>query len=122
MPGDQIRLVSTTKDEKKSVVFAASDINPGTYYIYQADENKLKFLFHARKDIDYRIMAETKPISFKARDGLEIHGYLTLPFGKDAKNLPLVVMPHGGPMDLEIGGVLILRHNYLLIEGSLFLK
>lgn len=97
LPGDQIRLVSTTKDENKSVVFASSDINPGTYYIYQADEKKLNFLFHARKDIDYRIMAETKPISFKARDGLKIHGYLTLPFGKEAKNLPLVVMPHGGP-------------------------
>ena len=42
-------------------------------------------------------MAATKPISFKARDGLTIHGYLTLPENQEAKNLPLVVMPHGGP-------------------------
>ena len=97
LPGDQIQLVSSTVDSNTSVVFARSDINPGTYYLYRADKNQLQFLFNAKDGIDYRLMAETKPVSFKARDGLEIHGYLTLPFNKEAKNLPLVVMPHGGP-------------------------
>jgi len=97
LPGDQIQLVSSTVDANTSVVFAHSDINPGAYYLYHADKNQLQFLFNAREGIDFRLMAETKPVSFKARDGLEIHGYLTLPFNKEAKNLPLVVMPHGGP-------------------------
>ncbi|MEQ3512203.1 S9 family peptidase [Pseudoalteromonas sp. BZB3] len=97
LPGNQIQLVSTTVDEKISVVFAHSDINPGSYYLYHADKGQLQFLFNTMEGIDYSLMAETKPVSFKARDGLEIHGYLTLPFNKEAKNLPLVVMPHGGP-------------------------
>ena len=97
LPGEQIQLVSSTLDSNKSIVYAHSDINPGTYYLFHADKNKLQFLFNTKEGIDYRLMAETKPISFKARDGLEIHGYLTLPFNKEAKNLPLVVMPHGGP-------------------------
>lgn len=97
LPGEQIQLVSTTLDATKSIVFAHSDINPGTYYLYHADKNKLQFLFNSMEGIDYQLMAETKPVSFKARDGLEIHGYLTLPFNKKAKNLPLIVMPHGGP-------------------------
>ncbi len=42
-------------------------------------------------------MAEVKPVKFTSRDGIEINGYLTLPYGVDAKNLPLVVNPHGGP-------------------------
>ncbi|ALO43682.1 alpha/beta hydrolase family protein [Pseudoalteromonas phenolica] len=97
LPGEQIHLVSTTVDATKSIVLARSDINPGTYYLYHADKNQLQFLFNTKEGIDHRLMAETKPVSFKARDGLEIHGYLTLPFNKEAKNLPLVVMPHGGP-------------------------
>ncbi|TMP80509.1 peptidase S9 [Pseudoalteromonas phenolica] len=97
LPGEQISIVSTTKAADKSVVFAFSDTNPGSYYLYQAESNKLQFLFHRMKDIDYRAMAKTQPISFKSRDGLDIHGYLTLPHNKEAKNLPLVVLPHGGP-------------------------
>lgn len=97
LPGEQIQLLSTTQDGSKSVVFASSDINPGSYYLYDDSEKKLQFLFSAMEGIDRKYMAATKPISFKARDGLTIHGYLTLPENQEAKNLPLVVMPHGGP-------------------------
>jgi dipeptidyl aminopeptidase/acylaminoacyl peptidase len=97
LPGEQIHIVSTSKDQNLSIVFASSDVNPGSYYLYNAKENKLKFLFKAIENIDLQLMAKTKPISFKARDGLDVHGYLTLPKGVEAKGLPLVVMPHGGP-------------------------
>ena len=97
LPGEQIQLLSTTQDGSKSVIFAASDINPGSYYLYDDSEKKLQFLFSAMEGIDRKYMAATKPISFKARDGLTIHGYLTVPENQEAKNLPLVVMPHGGP-------------------------
>ena len=49
-------------------------------------------------------LAPMKPIEFKTRDGLTIHGYLTLPLGRDPKNLPVVVNPHGGPWARDTWG------------------
>ena len=49
-------------------------------------------------------MAEMKPIKYKSRDGLTIHGYLTLPKGSNGKNLPVVVNPHGGPWARDTWG------------------
>ncbi|WP_105166630.1 S9 family peptidase [Pseudoalteromonas sp. T1lg23B] len=97
LPSSQVQIVSSSRDGKHSVVYAWSDTNPGQYYLYSEKEKNLKFLFSERGWIKPEEMSATKPISFKARDGLTIHGYLTLPTGKAAKNLPLVVMPHGGP-------------------------
>lgn len=97
LPGHQIQLVSSTESGDKTVVRAYSDRNPGVYYLFDAKTNQLSFLFRARTGIKPELMAENKPIQFQTRDGLTISGYLTLPAGKEAKNLPLVVMPHGGP-------------------------
>ncbi|KAF7767674.1 hypothetical protein PCIT_a3738 [Pseudoalteromonas citrea] len=96
-PNSQVHLASTSKDNKRSIVFVRSDKNPGQYYLYDEYKGKLKFLFAQRSWLPTEQMSTTKPISLTARDGLSIHGYLTLPKGKEAKNLPLVVMPHGGP-------------------------
>ncbi|RJE71282.1 peptidase S9 [Pseudoalteromonas sp. MSK9-3] len=96
-PNSQVHLVSTSKDNKRSIAFVWSDKNPGQYYLYDENKGKLTFLFAQRGWILADQMSETKPIKFKARDGITLHGYLTLPKGKEAKNLPLVVMPHGGP-------------------------
>ncbi len=97
LPGNQVHIVSTSRDGNLMVVFAHSDIDAGVYYLFDKTKNNLNFLFAAREKIDPELMAETKPIKFEARDGMTIHGYLTLPFGKTPENLPLVVMPHGGP-------------------------
>jgi dipeptidyl aminopeptidase/acylaminoacyl peptidase len=75
----------------------ASDTNPGVYYLLNLENNKIRPLVSNRSWIKPQDMAQVKPVSFKSRDGLELHGYLTLPPGKDPKNLPLVVNPHGGP-------------------------
>lgn len=95
--GQQVQIVSTTRDNSISIVRAYSDTNPGTYYLFNAKENNVAYLFKARNAIDPAMMATVKPVQFKSRDGLDIRGYLTIPNGKEAKNLPLVVMPHGGP-------------------------
>ena len=95
--GEQVRIVSSSQNGDVSVVMTITDLNPGEFYLYKAKENKLSFLFSNRSWVDKSIMSESKPISFKSRDGLSIYGYLILPYGKKAKNLPLVVMPHGGP-------------------------
>ncbi|WP_232842766.1 alpha/beta hydrolase family protein [Psychrosphaera ytuae] len=95
--GDQVRIVSSTVDNNKSIVYAFSGSNPGAFYLFNGESNELAFLFRARKSIDTKLMAEVKPIDFTTRDGIKVYGYVTLPQGVEHKNLPLVVMPHGGP-------------------------
>ncbi len=83
--------------ESKFMVWAGSDRDPGSYYFYDAKTDALEKLATLRPWIDPSQMAEMEPISYTSRDGLTIHGYLTLPKGREAKNLPVVVNPHGGP-------------------------
>jgi len=97
LAGHQVQLVSSSKDNNYQVVYASNDRNPGDFYFYDAGANKLSYLFSTRNWVDPDKMSETQPVEFTSRDGKQIHGYVTLPAGKEAKNLPLVVMPHGGP-------------------------
>ncbi|UDM60171.1 S9 family peptidase [Pseudoalteromonas piscicida] len=97
IPGNQIRIVSGTRDGSRVIVFAGSDINPGNYYLFDSKKNQLGLLVANRSWIDPNSMSTMEAISFKGRDGITIHGYLTTPQGKEKKNLPLIVMPHGGP-------------------------
>jgi len=84
-------------DETMFMVWAGSDRQPGKYFFYDAVNDKLEHVATLRPWINEEHMAEMKPISYKSRDGLTIHGYLTLPKGREAKNLPVVINPHGGP-------------------------
>ncbi len=95
--GSQVRLISQTEKGDKAVVYVFNDRNPGSYYLYDSVKGAVSFLMNRRPWVDPAQSAEVKPIQFQARDGLTIHGYLTLPPGQEAKNLPLVVNPHGGP-------------------------
>ncbi len=96
--GKQIAVTSATKDASQVVLYVHSDTDPGSYYLFNAKTNKAQFLVKPRSWIEPKSMAKMKPVKFKARDGLQLHGYLTLPNGKESsKNLPLIVHPHGGP-------------------------
>ena len=74
-----------------------SDRSLGAYYIYFQKEDKLEKISEVSPWLDENELAEMKHIQYQSRDGLTIHGYLTLPKGVAAKNLPVVVNPHGGP-------------------------
>ncbi|MCL1050820.1 S9 family peptidase [Shewanella abyssi] len=97
LPGHQVRIVSETRDSSQLVILAFNDRNPGDYYIFDTDKMGLEYLLSQKKWLNPELMAEVKPIHFTSRDGVKISGYLTLPHGKEAQNLPLVVTPHGGP-------------------------
>ncbi len=90
-------LVSWTRDESKAIVLASNDRDPGTFYLVDARSAKLRRLFPVAEWLDPEQMSEMKPIEFTARDGLKIHGYLTVPKGRPGTHLPMVVNPHGGP-------------------------
>ncbi|MBR9729524.1 alpha/beta hydrolase family protein [Shewanella intestini] len=97
LPGKQVHIVSETTASDKFIIKAFNDRNPGDYYLFDSNKMKLEYLASQKSWLDPELMAEMKPISFTSRDGKTIHGYLTLPNGKDAKQLPLIVNPHGGP-------------------------
>jgi len=98
LPDTVNRITSVTEDEKTAVVVASSDKMPGTYYLLETEPKlKLTFLVHVAEHIKSEDMVDVKPITYKARDGLLIHGYLTLPKGATGKRVPLIVHPHGGP-------------------------
>ncbi len=96
LPGYEIDLQSATRDESIFVVAAWSDRTLGIRYLYDVRSRSLTELAEIAPWLPEADLAEMKPITYPARDGLTIHGYLTLPQG-GGKNLPLVVNPHGGP-------------------------
>lgn len=96
-PGQIVNITSNTRDGSQMVVYVHSDHNPGTYYLFDAKTSKVSLLFNALPAIDPQKMASMRPVTFQARDGVTLHGYLTLPPGSDGKNLPLIINPHGGP-------------------------
>ena len=96
-PGYYVSIQSVSRNDKEMVLFVRSDTDPGGFYIFNTETNELKDLgMSTRSWINSAEMAAMEPISFKARDGLEINGYLTRP--RDQKeNLPMVMFVHGGP-------------------------
>ncbi|SHH82903.1 alpha/beta hydrolase family protein [Pollutimonas bauzanensis] len=97
LPGYEISLQSGTRDESKFIVASYSDRTPGSRYIYDALANTLDKLADINPALPEQDMAPMRPIQYLSRDGLTIHGYLTLPVGRSPRNLPCIVNPHGGP-------------------------
>jgi dienelactone hydrolase len=98
------RMVSSSRDGSKAIFLATNDRNPGVYYLLDTQSMSLEKLFERAPWVHPEEMAEMTPIQYKARDGLTIRGYLTVPNGSSGKNLPLVVNPHGGPQDRDVWG------------------
>jgi dipeptidyl aminopeptidase/acylaminoacyl peptidase len=93
----EVVLVSNNKAEDVVLVRTYSDRSLGAYYIYDLKTDVLKKISEVSPWLKEAELAEMRPIQYQSRDGLTIHGYLTLPNGAEAKNLPVVVNPHGGP-------------------------
>ncbi|MDZ4823408.1 MAG: S9 family peptidase [Flavobacteriales bacterium] len=90
-------ITSANKNEDMFIVRTYSDKSLGAYYLYNVAAKKLTLIESVSPWIDEKEMCDMEPITYTSRDGLTIHGYLTLPKGVPAENLPVVVNPHGGP-------------------------
>lgn len=90
-------IASMNKNEDKFLIITYDDKTSGSYYFYDRNTKKLDKISDVSPWLNRSDMADMKPISYVARDGVVIHGYLTLPKGVNAKNLPVVINPHGGP-------------------------
>lgn len=97
LPGQSLMLQSATLAEDKVIVAAFNDRTQGARYLYDVKADSLSLLGEISPWLKPVQMAAMQPIRYTARDGLQIPGYLTLPVGRPAKNLPCVVNPHGGP-------------------------
>ena len=97
LPGYEVDVVANDKAEDKFIVMASNDRSPGSRNLFDAKTGTLTKLVDVAPWLKESELAPMKPVEYKSRDGLTIHGYLTLPLGREAKNLPVVINPHGGP-------------------------
>lgn len=102
---DTLNLITSADDSFKTIVVAhSSPRHPVRYSLLKLETSQLISLFPSRPWIDPEQMADMKPISYAARDGRTIHGYLTVPVGSDGKDLPFILHPHGGPWARDVMG------------------
>lgn len=97
LPGLEVNVAGTDRKEGRYLVKTSTDRGRGDYYLYDEKDGALTHLAAVAPWLKRDELAEMQPVTYTARDGLVIHGYLTLPAGVEAKNLPLIVNPHGGP-------------------------
>jgi len=124
-----IQFAGASADGSKLLIFAGSDSDPGRYYSYDRKARQLSEIILVRPQLENVALAKVKPVSYPASDGTMIPGYLTLPPGKAAKDLPAIVLPHGGPSSrdewgfdwlaqfLANQGYAVLQPNYRGSEG-----
>ena len=100
--GLEFNIVDETDNEDKLLLYVYSDRVYGMYYLYDLKTDKIEKLLDVMPNLKELDMAKMEPITFKSRDGLTIHGYLTLPVNiKANQKIPMIVNPHGGPQGLR---------------------
>ncbi|KAB8316071.1 S9 family peptidase [Tolypothrix campylonemoides VB511288] len=98
---EAVTITSQTADGKLALVQTRSDRNPGDYFLFDTVAKKATHLLSRADWIDPASRAAMAPVTLRARDGLDLHGYLTTPSGRQPRNLPLILMPHGGPFGIR---------------------
>lgn len=97
MVGRMNYVTSSSRDRKRFIVWTGTASDPGHYYLYDRPAEQMSRVATPYEALKGKQLSTVQYVSYKARDGLEIPAYLTLPAGREPKNLPLVLMPHGGP-------------------------
>ncbi len=92
-----VSIVDASVDEQKLLIFASADDRPGTWYLMDRTARSLRPLLETRPQLNGLTLAKVLSITYPAADGTMVPGYITLPPGKSGKNLPAIVLPHGGP-------------------------
>ena len=119
-PAESPRMLSWSADRSRVIVGTQRNDRPPAYYLYDVKAAKVSQIASASASLDRVKLAPRVPYSYKARDGVEIPGYLTRPLGAEGPT-PLVMLPHGGPASLDVGGYDWLAH-FLASRGYAVLQ
>jgi dipeptidyl aminopeptidase/acylaminoacyl peptidase len=103
-PGREVGFGSSTTDERLVMVTVRSDVEPGETHLFDRQTKQLRLQYRIRERLARENLAPMTTVRYKSSDGLEIPAYLTLPKGVAAKNLPVVIVPHGGPWARDAWG------------------
>ncbi|UCC48868.1 MAG: prolyl oligopeptidase family serine peptidase, partial [Gemmatimonadota bacterium] len=104
LPEGEFSIGSSTEDDRLVLVAVTRDVDPGSMYLYNQDTEEVELVYRSRPELPSEHLAFVQSIRYKARDGVEIPAYLTLPRGAEPRNLPVVIMPHGGPWWRDVWG------------------
>ncbi|MBD3335019.1 MAG: prolyl oligopeptidase family serine peptidase [Candidatus Eisenbacteria bacterium] len=104
LPDMEVVVLDISRDGQRVLVRTYSDVSMGAYHLYDRSEQDLRALDIAAPQLIGVRLAEMQPIQYTARDGVVIHGYLTLPPGRRGKGLPAVIYPHEGPHTRDVWG------------------
>jgi dipeptidyl aminopeptidase/acylaminoacyl peptidase len=122
--GDDFKIIDSSSKDEYWIVAYTSDVKEMDYYLYDMEKKELIYLYNAQPDLGQYKFAPTEPFSYTTGDGLKIEGYATFPLGAEKKDLPTVMLVHGGPwardtwgFDKEVQllasrGYLVLRVNF----------
>jgi dipeptidyl aminopeptidase/acylaminoacyl peptidase len=98
--GTEVRITSTSADDQVAMIYVTHDREPGVYFLLDLRAGSLT-QFKRTRDLDPAQLNPRRAVRYPARDGLEVHGYLTLPRGAEGRRVPLVMHPHGGPFGVR---------------------
>jgi dipeptidyl aminopeptidase/acylaminoacyl peptidase len=121
-PGRLAAVTSVSRDGNFAVLWVTSDRDPGAFYLFDRRARKAALIARSRPWIDIARQASQRGFDFSARDGLALHGLLTLPPGAAGKDLPMVVLPHGGPYEItDLWGYdpetqILAQHGYAVLQ------
>jgi len=115
-------IVSYSRDRSRMVVHLGGSNDPGRYYVFDQSDGAMKLFAQTNEQLKPRQLTPTRYTKYKTRDGLEIPAYLTLPAGRPAKNLPLVILPHGGPYDVRDDGTYDVEVQFFANRGYAVLQ
>ncbi|WP_138989326.1 S9 family peptidase [Larkinella sp. C7] len=116
LPGVDVLFGSATDDEQYWLLSATSDTDPGATFLFDRKTKELTFQYRPRPKLPINDLARMEVIRYKSSDGMEIPAFLTLPKGRDHKNLPVVIVPHGGPWARDAWGYNA-YHQFLANRG-----
>ncbi|WP_349984581.1 alpha/beta hydrolase family protein [Stenotrophomonas sp. WHRI 8082] len=120
--GNAVYVTSSTRDGNKVLVQTFSGTNPGDFFIYDQKAKAAEHVVSRSQWIDPAQAAPVRAVTLKARDGMVLHGFLTTPPGGPSRNLPTVVMPHGGPFGVFDEGAYDVQSQMLAAAGYAVLQ
>jgi dipeptidyl aminopeptidase/acylaminoacyl peptidase len=116
LPGLELFPLSNTTDERLWLIHATDATHPGTAYLFDRQTKQLTQQYQVQPKLPVADLAPMTVVRYKSSDGLEIPAYLTLPKGVAAKNLPVIIFPHGGPWSRTVYGFSA-YHQFLANRG-----